>query len=471
MSTDPDLSDADPTGQDLSALDPNGRDLTGPLARECEYITYFPVNIRPLTPADLTARPTDGSAGFGIYLHVPLCDQICPFCNYNKFLGGTRPDRLGGLLEQEIALYGNVVAPHIDRADFVYFGGGTPSVLSAARIGSLLARLRERFDLTAAEVCLECHPSHATPEYLSALREAGVNRISFGVQSFDARMLTAIGSHHTAEDSAACVPAARRAGFDNVAVDLMFLLPGQDMDSWSADLDRAVRTGADHISTYRMLLDPMGPLGRGIRLGRTVPQAGEATEVRMAQTALDTLAAAGYRHYGSCSSAGFDLCLPGRESVYELRHRAAPQCEYAAIGPGAVGFLNGSVYWNIHTLGEYARTVGGGALPVLAGRRLTDSDRRSRYAVLGVKHIELPLAPFRERFGRTLREAFPDTLDLLAASGLTEESEDVLRITPRGVHYMDTISKAFFNADNHRLPQPYKPELQMMSVDLHGSPA
>lgn len=441
------------------------------LERDCDYITYFPVNIAPLSGTDLAAGQTNAAFGFGIYFHVPLCDQICPFCNYNKFTTGGNTHWLTQQLERECDLYAAAVDSAVTQVDFVYFGGGTPSVLEPQAVGSLLRRLGTRFDLSLAEVCLECHPAHATPSYLAGLREAGVDRVSFGIQSLNGEMLSRIGSHHTVDQASSCVAAARTAGFANVAIDLMFLLPGQQLDDWASDLDRAIELGADHISTYRMLLDPAAPLGRAVRLGRAAPQAGEAVELAMAEHALSFLADAGFRHYGSCSSAGFDLCQPGFESGYELHHRAAPQCEYAALGPGAVGFLNGHVYWNIHTLAEYARTVEAGDLPVLAGRRLTESDHRSRHAVLGVKHLSLDVACFVERFGVSLQDAFPQAIDHLTKHGLITLDSDALTVTPRGVHHLDNVSKAFFNAENYRLPQPYKPDLQLLSVELFGASA
>ncbi|WP_405095784.1 coproporphyrinogen-III oxidase family protein [Micromonospora sp. NBC_01412] len=439
--------------------------------RDCEYVTYFPLNITPLAGSALREGRTDASAGFGVYIHVPLCDRICPFCNYNKFPAESHSGPLVEGMLREIAGYDAVVSPSVRKLDFVYFGGGTPSVLRPSEIRRLLDRLRERFDLDDTEVNLECHPSHATVEYLAGLRSAGVNRISFGVQSFQDEVLSGIGSYHRAAQSLACTGNARAAGFDNIAIDLMFMLPDQDRASWQRELDVALEQGPEHISLYRMLLDPAGPLGRSVRFGRTKPQGGEALELELAALGLEVIGGDGYRHYGSCSSAGFDLCRPGTESAYEMCHRAAPQSEYVGIGPGAVGYLNGHVYWNVHTIREYLEVVSGGDPAVLAGRRLTDSDYRSRYWVLGVKHLAVPLAPFEERFGTTVTDAFPGVIDRLAGHGLAELGDDTLTVTPRGVHYMDNISKSFFNADNARLPQPYKPELQLLSVELFGTPA
>src|SRR5262249_31191176 len=160
---------------------------------------------------------------------------------------------------------------------------------------------------------------------LTAYRSAGVSRISFGIQSLNNGALESIGSYHTREIAVSAVENARRAGFENVAFDLMFLLPGQDREDWKSDLRDALALDADHISTYRLILDPVGIMGRQIRSRRLPPQGEEALELEMGQLALDILQEGGYEHYGSCSSGGFDFAQSGRESVYETTHRAAPQ--------------------------------------------------------------------------------------------------------------------------------------------------
>jgi oxygen-independent coproporphyrinogen-3 oxidase len=436
--------------------------------RDCEYVTYYPVDIRPISSAELVGGPSDGSHGFGIYIHIPICDKICPFCNYNKFAVGSGVPELVDSIERELLLLRSAVDDHVARVDFIYFGGGTPSVLGQQHLERIMTAVRGGFDVAGAEVCLECHPTHATIERLSAFREAGVNRISFGLQSLNDDTLTRIGSYHTRSDALGTVDVARTAGFDNVAIDMMFLLPGQTLEDWKEDLDEAVTLDADHVSTYRLALDPVGLLGRQVRSRRIAPQGEEQQELQMAEHALGALASHGYRHYGSCSSAGFDLARPGKESRYELLHRAAPQCEYAAVGPGAVGFMNGYTYWNIHTLEEYNRVTVAGEMPVLAGRRLTASDHQTRYAVLGVKHLSLPTGPFEELYGRRFADVFASKIEHLEDHGVARLVDGALEITPKGVHYMDNISKTFFNAENYRLPQPYKPELQLMSVDIHG---
>jgi oxygen-independent coproporphyrinogen III oxidase len=436
--------------------------------RDCEYVTYFPVDIRPMEPGELEAGHPTTRRGFGFYIHVPLCDKICSFCNYNKFVvGQSTTVVLDGILA-EVAMVIASMGERVTRADFIYFGGGTPSVLTPQHVESVLAAIAVGFDCSDAEVTLECHPTHASRDHLAGYLRVGVNRISFGLQSLDDAMLGRLGSYHTAQTGRDAVEHARDVGFGNIAIDMMFLLPGQRVSDWEVDFRRAVELDADHISTYRLALDPVGPLGRQMRSSRVPGQADESTELEMAQLALDVVSQAGFRHYGSCSSAGFDLAKPGHESTYELLHRAAPQCEYAAIGPGAVGFLNGYVYWNVHTVDEYAAAVRAGHLPALAGRRLSVSDSQSRYAVLGVKHLRLPLEPFRAEFGVSFEACFGRSLQRMDEFGLGAVEGDHLQVSRKGVHYMDNISKLFYNEENFRLPQPYKPALQMMSVDIFG---
>ena len=436
--------------------------------RDCEYVTYYPVAIEPMTADDVWATPRTSSAEAGLYVHVPLCRQLCPFCNYNKFVTGQHDvGALADGIAREIALYGEMLQPGSRRVPCVYFGGGTPSTLPLADMERILTAARRAFTIDDdTEISVEVHPTDATLPYLQGLRALGVSRVSFGIQSFNDRLLQAIGSHHSGDDARAALAAARAAGFDDVVSDLMFLLPTQTIEDWDADLATMADLGAVHISLYRMLLDPSGPLARKIRTRRVERQGSQQLELELAERGLDALAERGFEHYGSCSSSGYDLCLPGYRSRYEEHHRAAPQGELIPIGPGAAGFANGCVYWTIHTVPEYLAEVHAGRLPVLAGRRLTREDELSRYAVMGIKHLTLPKAPFAATYGVAFDDAFGATVARLERHGLVVDSADAVRATRHGVLYLDNVCKAFYDADNYRVPQPYKIALQLMSRDL-----
>src|SRR6186997_1211163 len=193
----------------------------------------------------------------GLYLHIPFCQAICSYCNFNRGLfDAALKSKYVPALEREIREAGDG-----RDADTIFFGGGTPSLLDPAEIGQLVRACRESYALaTDAEITLETNPETATPEKLAAFRAAGVNRISFGVQSFDAGELKRLDRIHTAERAEQAVRDARAAGFDNLSFDLMFWLPGQSKDTWRATIERAIALAPDHLSLYLLELYPGSPL-------------------------------------------------------------------------------------------------------------------------------------------------------------------------------------------------------------------
>ena len=434
------------------------------ISTSTEYLTYYPTNYSvnrgdgEFAGFAAHARPTS------LYVHVPFCRAICPFCNYNKFeLGADQPEKFIATLVHELQLW------HEAGVDFthlrvLYVGGGTPSVISSAGWGRFVMALRS---LAPNITCfgIECHPTDGTTPYLRELFDVGFNRVSFGTQSFSQNTLTALGSHHDVATSLSCPEAARSAGFEDVALDLLFLVPGQDEAAFEADVRRSIELPATHISTYRLLLDPAAPLGRRIRLGRSAPQPLKL-ERAMASMALDLLGEAGWNHYGSCSSTGFDFALPGFESAYEVEHRAAPQGDLLAIGTGASGYLNGRGYWTTHTFPEYVSTVEQGSLPALCWTPASDEEARRRYAVLGVKHLRLPLQPYASIHGTELTDDFTDEVSELVREELAYVEDGELVLSREGILRLDGISKLFHSVSCREWDQPYRPELQMLSLDL-----
>jgi oxygen-independent coproporphyrinogen-3 oxidase len=205
----------------------------------------------------------------GLYLHIPFCQSICSYCNFNRGLfDGALKQKYVDALEREIRGGAPSQAPgprpqartH-PQADTIFFGGGTPSLLDPGEVARLIAACRETFDVTAdAEVTLETNPETATAERFEGFRRAGVTRISFGVQSFDDEELQRLGRIHSAARAKAAVRLARDAGFSSVSFDLMFWLPGQTHDSWRRTIDQAIALAPDHLSLYLLELYPNAPL-------------------------------------------------------------------------------------------------------------------------------------------------------------------------------------------------------------------
>lgn len=434
-----------------------------PIDDRITYQTFYPTAYqygRAMQFGTLDPQPTS------VYAHVPLCRSICGFCTYSKFELARNSDFVDALINAtcaEISLWNDAVCFSSIRS--LYIGGGTPSVLHPEQVERLVSAVLSR-SKCMGEVSFEVHPRDATQDYLRSLRSAGVTRVSFGVQSFQAAILHSLGAHHDEVDSDACVENARAVGFENIAIDLLCAIPGQDLQLWNADLEHAARVGAPHVSTYRLIIDPAGPYGAQIRSGRRQSQP-LGLDVQYVSEAEYALAAHGYINYGRCSGFGLDFAQPGYESVYELEHRAAPQGDLLAVGAGASGWLASQAYWTNHDMKSYVSQVADGRLPVLCSTHPSLVEDMRRYFVLGVKHFKVPFGPFEVLFCRDPRDVFVQEFSILLNGGFAVIEDDSLVITPDARTKLDSIAELFFSTSSRAAGHPYTPSLQLLS--LQGS--
>ncbi|MXY59797.1 MAG: radical SAM family heme chaperone HemW, partial [Chloroflexi bacterium] len=271
------------------------------------------------------------SGGLALYVHIPFCESKCPYCDFNTYAGiePLMPSYVSALA-REIEQWG----AWLDRPTLasVFFGGGTPSYLPPRDLRRLMETIRTAFDLPdSAEATLEANPGDCSADRLLAMRRAGFNRISIGVQSFDDAELAMLGRRHDAARAAEAVRGARGAGFENVSIDLMFGLPDQSVAAWERSVEQAIRLGTDHLSAYALTLEPGTPLEADVRLGSTSePDPDLAAEMYLlAQTVL---AGAGLQQYEISNWA-----RQGRESTHNLAYwRSLP---YLGVGPGAHSYL------------------------------------------------------------------------------------------------------------------------------------
>ena len=234
----------------------------------------------------------------GLYLHIPFCTAICNYCNFNRglFDAGLKERYVDALVKEVRGLTPADPAP-CSKADTIYFGGGTPSLLDPDDVHRLIRACEETFDVTSArEVTLEANPESVTVPRLAAYRDAGVNRLSIGVQSFRDDELRRLSRLHGARRAAEAFAEARAAGFDNVSLDLMMWLPGQQVDAWLESVDRAIDLGPEHLSLYMLEVYPNAPLKDEMARACS-SQAPDEDAAAMYLTALDRLDAAGYAQY------------------------------------------------------------------------------------------------------------------------------------------------------------------------------
>jgi oxygen-independent coproporphyrinogen-3 oxidase len=382
-----------------------------------------------------------GCAPFALYVHIPWCRHVCPYCDFNVYAASEPPEApYVAALATELAARA-AAAPWQGRAlRSVYFGGGTPSLLSVEAVASVLDAVRGAFGLApGAEVTIEANPGGLSAERLHGYRAAGVNRLSIGAQSFAPAHRRMLGRDHTAEDVVATVAAAREAGFDNVSLDLIFGVPNGTVAEWKADLAAALALRPPHVSAYSLTYEEATPFFKWREQGRLAAVA-EDDEATMAEATVETLEAAGLMRYEISSFA-----RPG----YESRHNLAywDGSDYLGIGAGAHSFAAtpapGQRLVNERLPARYVAAVVATGTAVANEERLTEAQARAEFCFTGLRQLAgVDTAAFRQRFGCDVEAAFP-AIAHLVADDLVQRAGGRLRLTPRGLRFADTVAAKF----------------------------
>lgn len=384
--------------------------------------------------------PSSPGAPLGLYLHVPFCAHVCPYCDFNTYAGqeGLIPHYVAAL-EREIARRGEELGGR--RATTIFFGGGTPSLVPAAEIARLVRACRAAFDVASdAEVSLEANPTSVDEDYFAGLLAAGVNRLSLGAQTFQRRGLRVLGRNHEATDVRAALAAARAAGFGNVSLDLIFGWPGQTLAAWEEDLaavlDRQIRP--EHLSLYSLIVEPGTPMADAVARGILAVPDDDAT-ADLYEAAIGTLDAAGYVHYEVANWAR----APGLEARHNLVYWR--NGDYAGLGAGAHGHVAGRRTMNHLLPATYIAAVEAGDTPVSNVEEIPPATAMGETMMLGLRLLREGVgdAAFAARHGRTLDEAFGPTVEEVAALGLLERSPDRVRLTHRGLMLANEVCARF----------------------------
>ena len=362
-----------------------------------------------------------------IYLHVPFCARKCAYCDFASFAGREAEwDRYFEALGDEIDTWSERLRAYEARS--VFFGGGTPSQVPAAYIAATLRRLRKYVAFApGCEITLEANPGTLNPDKLRVYRRSGVNRLSIGVQSFDAELLRSLGRIHTPEQAEAAVAMARDAGFANLNLDLMYALPGQTMDQWAATLERALSLPVAHLSAYSLIVEEGTEIARRVERGEAAVPDDDAVN-EMQRYAVKRLAGGGFQRYEISNFA-----LPGFESRHNLTYWGGG--EYLGLGSAAHSLVDNCRFANPPELERY-----------LAGERMLDlaertpSDRKAEVLMLATRTARgLNLNRWRAEFGESLEEIRARELRKLINYGLIEIADGFLRLTPMGMELQDSV--------------------------------
>jgi putative oxygen-independent coproporphyrinogen III oxidase len=377
-----------------------------------------------------------GDRPLGIYLHVPFCRTRCGYCDFNTYtprelrhgsddLSETADAYLTAALA-EIDLAGRVLGSYAPRVSTVFVGGGTPTLLPASGLVGLLDRIREVFGLTAdAEVTTEANPESVGPESLAALRAGGFTRISFGMQSAVAHVLTTLDRVHSPGRPITAVAEARSAGFEQVSLDLIYGTPGESLADWRNSLDVALGAEPDHVSAYALVVEEGTSMAGRVRRGELpLPDDDDLADKYL--LAEELLTAAGFSAYEVSNwAARSDAACRHNLGYWRGDH-------WWGIGPGAHSHVGGTRWWNVKHPAAYASRLAGGESPAHAREILTADDRRLEQVLLEIRLAEgMPLDRLSSR-GR-------GRLDDLAARSLVVVSDDRLRLTLTGRLLADAI--------------------------------
>jgi oxygen-independent coproporphyrinogen-3 oxidase len=375
-------------------------------------------------------------AALGLYVHIPFCSAICNYCNFNRGLFDA------DLKTQYVAALLHEIRRRADgdNADTIFFGGGTPSLLEPHEIGAIIETCRSSFALARdAEVTLEANPETITAEKLAGFREAGVNRLSFGVQSFRDDELQRLSRLHSASRAREAYAMARTAGFDNVSLDLMMWLPGQSVADWLASVQGLIGLGPDHASLYLLEIYPNAPLRDAMARGRWVVAA-EDDAAEMYLQAMEALDRAGYEQYEISNVA-----RPGRESRHNVKYWR--DGEWFGFGCGAHSTRKGVREKNVASTSEYISIVAAGGPLAVERHPLTEQARLEEALFMGLRLTRgIDLAAVESRYETDVWRQYGSELQPFVDQGLLIYDGAHLSLTRSGMLLANEVMAVFINS-------------------------
>ena len=371
----------------------------------------------------------------GLYIHIPFCRQKCSYCDFLSWPQheGSVPAYVEGLV-REIGLYRGVLANM--QVSTVFFGGGTPSLLSGSEVSIILEAIKSVAHLSSeAEISLEGNPETLWEEKIQQYAAAGVNRLSIGLQSTHPHLLRSIGRMHSVEDFYKSVEWSRKAGIGNINGDLIFGIPGQQLEDWKESVAELVNLRLPHLSCYGLTYEEGTPLTSQMERGLVVPVE-EDLEWMMFRHGIDWLKSKGYTHYEISNYA-----MPGFECRHNINYWE--NGEYIGLGAGAHGFYDESRKENATSLKAYYKLISENKKPIVKEHRVSKNASISETCFLGLRMMKgISDENFKKRYGLSLKEAYPEELPRLIEGGLLEYVGGHVRLTKKGVDLSNLVFEA-----------------------------
>ena len=387
--------------------------------------------------------PAQKDDQFGIYVHIPFCAHICPYCDFNTYAGQSA--RIPAYLEalvRETVLWGNQFTGR--SAASIFIGGGTPSLLKPNQIKIILAACKSEFELAPdAEITIEANPNNLDVRMCSGLLDAGVTRLSIGAQTLDRRGLRVLGRLHEAEHVSRAVESARRAGFQNLSLDFIYGWPGQTLDTWNSDLNRVLagEVGGrppDHLSLYGLIVEPGTPMGEAVQRGILAP-IDDDSAADFHELAMSKLADAGWIHYEIANWAASPHTASRHNAIYWRNG------DYAGIGAGAHGHVRNRRTMNQPSPARYIAGLERGESVVANVEDIDERTAMGETMMLGLRLLEHGVSSrsFSQRHGISLSQQFEPQIARLTSLGLLEADDRGVRLSQRGVLLANTVCAEF----------------------------
>lgn len=378
----------------------------------------------------------------GVYIHIPFCHQICNYCDFNKFYFKNQPvDEYIEMLGKEMELATKKYPESFKHIETIFLGGGTPTALSPKQIDRLLELIRTYIPMdNVTEFTSEANPDELSEAKMQALFSGGVNRLSMGVQSFDQELLKKIGRTHSNNHVYETIALAKKVGFRNISLDLMYGLPGQTMAQWQDTLEKAFALEIPHYSAYSLIVEPKTIFYNQYTKGKLhLPT--EDLEADMYDVLMNQMEAHGLQQYEISNFA---------QSGFSSKHNKIywENDEYAGFGAGAHGYLAGQRYSNHGPLKKYMDAVNAGELPIVYEHVVTENEKREEQMFLGLRKTEgITHSIYEEKFKESMYRDYSNVIEKLVSEGLLEQDTKGIRLTRKGRFVGNEVFQQFLLED------------------------
>jgi putative oxygen-independent coproporphyrinogen III oxidase len=374
------------------------------------------------------------------YIHIPFCHHICHYCDFNKvFMKGQPVDEYLEALGKEMEL---TVKDDREVLETIFVGGGTPTALNEKQLEKLVRTIQTQLNFDSkTEYTFEANPGDLSKEKLAILKNAGVNRLSFGVQTFNDELLERIGRTHRAKDVFASIEAAKSVGFENISIDLIYSLPGQTKQDFIESIQTALSLGLVHYSGYSLIIEPKTVFYNLMQKGK-LPIPGEDAEAEMYETLMEQMELNGLHQYEISNFA-----VPGYESRHNITYWNNE--EYYGFGAGAHGYVNGIRQSNYGPLKKYMEPLSKGELPIMDAHRVTIEEKTEEEMFLGLRKTEgVSIRHFQEKFNENPIDLYRDQISEWTSKGLLKTDAERIYLTRQGRLLGNEVFQSFIGVSN-----------------------